>query len=253
MANPQASEKAERGRATRTLKALRESYSITKAIGSRSSKRLWPLHGWLKIELEKLLTDPRWKITAKISEKTKEIKVEGRYYGKKVDVGIDFEGETIGVVSIKYIMSSYGKNAINYFEQQLGETANLRKQNIVYGNIFIVTNPIPVLESGGVFKNWETLREQGLRRYVHLRSDSEPHAPDELAVIVTQINHSVKPKPGEEYQLGAVTRLVDLQTHWQAVTGSPADSGTRKSLEQLTINSFINGLVPRLCTRAITP
>lgn len=253
MANPQTSEEAKRGRETRTLEALQKSYSITKELGSRSPKRLLPLHGWLKFELERLLTDSRWEITAKTSKNRSELKVGGRYYGKNVDVGIRFGEEIIGVVSMKYIISSYGKNAINYFEQQLGETANLRKQNIVYGNVFIVTNPIPVLESGGVLKKWENLREQDLRRYVHLRSDSEPHAPNELAVIVTEIDHSVKPQPGEEYQLGAVTRLVDLQTHWQAMTGSPADERIRKALEQLTIDSFINGLVHRLCTRAITP
>lgn len=247
----EAFEEAERGRGTRTLKALQKSYSTTKRLGSRSPERLWPLHGWLKFELERLLTDSRWKITAKINESTKELKAEGRYYGKKVDVRIDFEGEPIGVVSMKYIISSYGKNAINYFEQQVGETANLRKQNIVYGNVFIVTNPIPVLKTGGIFSKCEFLREQDLYRYMQLRGDNEPHAPNELAIIVTEIDHGT-PQPGTEYQMGAVTKLVDLQTHWQKVTGSPADSRTGKALEQLTINSFINGLIPRLCTRAIT-
>ena len=75
----------------------------------------------------------------------KEQKVHGKYYEKNVDVAISREDIILGVVSVKFVMSNYNQNKHNYFEQQLGETANLRSNNIVYGHIMLRTQPTPYL------------------------------------------------------------------------------------------------------------
>ena len=94
------------------------------------------------------------------------------------------DGEDLAVVSVEFVMSNYRQNAINYFEGQLGETANLRRQNLVYGNLFFVTNPIPYNRRDLARARVERILDRDIHRYNRLRLDHRhAHAPDEMAVV----------------------------------------------------------------------
>ncbi len=93
----------------------------------------------------------------------------------------------MAVISVKFPISSYGKNAINYIEQQIGETSNLRRSNIVYGNLFFLTDPIPYTVKGKTL--YERFGESEILRYDRLRSDHEhAHSPDEMAIGIVALN-----------------------------------------------------------------
>lgn len=151
-------------------------------------------------ELRRSLRDPgKYTITGQTAEARSEKRVEGRYYGKRVDVSVESGDRILAVVSVKFILSSYRKNAIHYLEQQIGETANLRRQNIVYGNLFFLTNPIP---SG---TKEERLTPKDIARYLKLRQDHEHlhspiNSPDEMAIGLVEwtpsnVRCSVGPDP----------------------------------------------------------
>ena len=134
----------------RFLKAMQESYQKVLDHGTRSNEKTKVLHGWVQDELKRELGD-QYTFTGQTPESAREAKVGGMYYDKDVDVLVSRDEQELGVVSIKFVISNYWQNSINYFEQQIGETANLRRRNIVYGNLFCVTNPIPYnRRSGGV-------------------------------------------------------------------------------------------------------
>ncbi len=163
---------------------MRRSYAAFLSAGPRSTEKLAPLHGWVQDELARSLRDPgKYTITGQTAETRSERKVEGRYYEKRVDVSVESEDRILAVVSVKFILSSYRKNAINYIEQQIGETANLRRQNIVYGNLFFLTNPIPTGSKE------ERLTPKDIRRYRRLRQDHEHlHSPDEMAIGLVEVD-----------------------------------------------------------------
>lgn len=144
-------------------------------------------------ELRRSLRDPgKYTITGQTAETRSERKVAGRYYEKRVDLSVESAERILAVVSVKFILSSYRKNAINYLEQQIGETANLRRQNIVYGNLFFLTNPIP---SG---TKEERLTPKDIARYLRLRQDHEHlhspiDSPDEMAIGIVEWTPSSTP------------------------------------------------------------
>ena len=160
------------------------------------------------------------------------------YYDKNVDVLITRGGQELGVISIKFVISNYWQNSINYFEQQIGETANLRRRNIVYGNLFCVTNPIPYKNRAGVVTRLETIREDDIQRYARLRADHEHiNAPDEMAI-----------------------GIVDLDTDANAIIGitDPAtmdisDSSRAALVNEFSIDAFFTRMVRRIELRHLSP
>lgn len=105
--------------------------------------------------------------------------VVGRYYEKRVDVRVSREKLVLGVVSIKLVMSNYKQNKNNYFEQQLGETANLRAENIVFGHIMLLPEPIPYKNRNGEISRREHVSNEDIWRYTKLVQDhGKDHVPD---------------------------------------------------------------------------
>lgn len=167
---------------------MRQSYQKVLDHGVRSKEKTKVLHGWVQDEMRRELGD-EYAFTGQTPDTTREAKVSGMYYDKDVDVLIARDGQELGVISIKFVISNYWQNSVNYIEQQIGETANLRRRNIVYGNLFCVTNPIPYKNRRGEITRLERLRDHDVRRYAKLRSDYEhAHAPDEMAIGIVDID-----------------------------------------------------------------
>ena len=185
----------------RFLDAMQRSYQKVLERGPRSNEKTKILHGWVQDELRREL-DAEYAFTGQTPTSGTEATVSGMYYDKRVDILITRDGQELGVVSIKFVISSYRKNAINYFEQQIGEIANLRRKNIVYGNLFCVTNPMPRLSNGKI-TGFERLAERDIQHYIRLRDDYEHvHSPDEMAIGIVDL----------DTEQNAITAITDLST-----------------------------------------
>ena len=172
----------------RFLAAMQQSYGMVLRYGVRSNEKTKVLHGWVQDELRRELGEG-YEFTGQTPASASEAKVAGMYYDKDVDVLVARDGQELAVISIKFVISNYWQNSVNYFEQQLGETANLRRKNIVYGNLFCVTNPIPYKNRSGEITRRERLREHDIQRYARLRADHEHlHAPQELAIGIVELD-----------------------------------------------------------------
>ena len=78
------------------------------------------LHGWVQDDLKRELGhDYVFTGQTPDSVKKSEANVAGMYYGKHVDVLVARDGQELGVVSIKFVISKYWQNSINYLELQV--------------------------------------------------------------------------------------------------------------------------------------
>lgn len=120
--------------------AIREAYSRTRSHknANRSTKRIKALHGWIVKEIKGKLGEGYDVIGLSDGHDSSEEKVEGRYYPKKVDVCVKQKEEVKGIISVKFVNSNYKQNANNYFENLMGETANLYMKKMM---IMIDHNP----------------------------------------------------------------------------------------------------------------
>jgi len=177
----------------RLLLAVQKSYQAYVDHGPRSNEKIKILHGWIITELTDVL-GPEYLIQGLSQNGGKEQKVCGKYYEKSVDVAISFENVILGVVSVKFVMTNYNQNKYNYFEQQLGETANLRSNNIVFGHIMLRTQPTPYLgkdpNSGKqIVKKEEQVTDSTIELYSALAQDhGAPHVPDVQCLAIFQLN-----------------------------------------------------------------
>jgi len=163
---------------SRLLSAVQEAYRRYISNGARSTSKIKALHGWVISELQQVLGD-EYDIRGLSDSGGKEAKIEGKYYTNKVDVSISRNDIQQGVVSVKFVMTNYRQNKNNYFEQQLGKTANLRRNDIVFGHIMLLTNPTPYLKKGGEVKKYEYISDKDIQLYESLSSDhGQPHVPD---------------------------------------------------------------------------
>ena len=221
----------------RFLAAMQESYRMVLRHGVRSNEKTKVLHGWVQDELRLELGDD-YDFVGQSPENVREAAVSGMYYDKNVDVLVSRDGQGLGIISIKFVISNYWQNSINYFEQQVGETANLRRRNIVYGNLFCVTNPIPYKSrSGGIVRS-ERIRDHDIQRYSRLRADYEHiHAPDEMAIGIVDLDDDAD----------NVIRLTD-----PATLAISADSRAALS-NQLSVELFFRRMALRIELRHISP
>ena len=216
---------------------MRQSYQKVLDHGTRSKEKTKVLHGWVQDEMRRELGD-EYSFTGQTPNTTKEAKVCGMYYDKDVDVLIARDGQELGVISIKFVISNYWQNSVNYIEQQIGETANLRRRNIVYGNLFCVTNPIPYKNRRGEITRLERLRDHDVRRYANLRSDYEhAHAPDEMAIGIVEI----------DVDLDEIVGVTDPST-----LDLSADSIAAMQ-DALSVSLFFNRMAQRIQVRHISP
>ena len=157
---------------------------MVKLHGTRSNRKTRVLHGWVQDEMRQELREDAYTFTGQSPTSAHEANVGGMYYGKDVDVLVARDEQELGVISIKFVISNYWQNSINYLEQQIGETANLRRRNIVYGNLFCVTNPIPYKNRSGEITRREAIRDHDIQRYARLRADHEHiHAPERWLLV----------------------------------------------------------------------
>ena len=127
-------------------------------------------------------------------EEGKEAEIEGRYVSKAVDITIRHNGNDVAGVAVKFIMQNYSQNSVNYFENMLGETANIRSVGIPYFHIIIMFDNIPhykkTEEHGMIIDHWEHFSTSNAKKYEKLSQDNPAlyiHTPDKTLIFLVHI------------------------------------------------------------------
>lgn len=177
-------------------------YKFIDVGNSRCTAKLDPLHGGVAKDLSVLFGE-NYSVHAKGWGDNKEVKVQGRYYPKNVDVTIkDASGKVVAGVAVKFVMQTYSKNSINYFENMLGETGNLRKNGVPYFQMFIILDEIPCYKNDGTIKHWEVFSEHNNEKYVALSYDdpeTNKDVPNKTLLYVVHANTPEGVKMRNEY------------------------------------------------------
>ena len=167
--------------------------------GSRSNEKLKILHGAIAKDLKKRLGNEYWVQSLGVGD-GKEMKIDGRYIDKAVDITILKKDKPIAGIGVKFVMQNYSQNSNNYFENMLGETANIRCANIPYFQIFIIPDKLPYYKNDGTFQKWEEFSSHNSAKYLTLSKDdiqTSIHTPTKTLLFVIhlpEIEKDVKDK-----------------------------------------------------------
>ncbi len=187
---------------TTFLKAISNSFlEFLKSKTSRSTKKLKPLHGAIAQDLQEKLGS-EYKIFAQGWQEDKEETLQGRYFEKKVDITISKKEKPVAGLALKFIMQNYSQNSNNYFENMLGETANIRCAKFPYFQIFIIFDKLPYYKNGGNIEKWETFSAHNLEKYLALSKDNVDcffHTPNKTLIYIVRVPENNDLKTKEEY------------------------------------------------------
>src|SRR3989344_6434016 len=182
------------------IKAINASFAAyNKKGGVRSNKKLIPIHRFLsEIILKKLKKG--YSIKSLGIGDGKEATIDGKYYPKDLDVAIFKDDKIIATVSFKFVTSNYQQNANNYFENLMGETANIRRQNIGFAHFLVLRGHTPHYSKNkgnlrGKEKKVEVMSEKYLQKYINLFNDMDfPHKPDLIGICILDFDQNKKAK-----------------------------------------------------------
>lgn len=183
------------------LQAVQESFKRFLSSGSRSTDKLKPLHGAIAKDLAERL-GREYRIESQGYGNDKEGSIAGRYMDKKVDITISKGNRPICGVAVKFVMQNYSQNSNNYFENMLGETANIRSAACPYFQIFIIIDRHPYYENGGSIKHWEEFTANHMHKYVVIDKDDASlyyHAPNKILMYVVRLPEVQFVKTRSEY------------------------------------------------------
>ena len=156
---------------------------------SRSTDKLKPLHGAIARDLHRRLGSG-YKIISQGYGADREARIKGRYIEKWVDITVTKDDEAVAGLAVKFVMQNYSQNSNNYFENMLGETANIRANRCPYFQIFIILDRLPYYNNGKSIQKWETFTEHNAQKYVVLSEDNVYvffHTPNKTLIYVVHI------------------------------------------------------------------
>ncbi|MCD6417666.1 hypothetical protein J7M00_02650, partial [bacterium] len=165
---------------TSFLRALTKTFKAYKEYGARSNKKLIPIHSWItKTIREKLSNEFEVSSLGDGGEQ----RIEGLYYPKKLDIAVLRNRKIISTISFKFVTSNYKQNSNNYFENLLGETANIRRVNVGFAHLLVLRAETPYYDRTGIVKKIEKISEDDISKYIRLFTDFEfPHKPEVLSI-----------------------------------------------------------------------
>lgn len=172
------------------LNILKLSFISYLNTGARSNEKLKVLHGFVSNKLKSKLGNS-FQIYSLGIGNGKEKSISGRYMDKNVDITIEKDGKAIAGVAVKFVMSNYSQNSNNYFENMLGETANIRTKNIPYFQIFAIPKTIPYFNKQKLITKWENISEHNLEKYIRLSNDNTDlffHTPNKTLISIIDIH-----------------------------------------------------------------
>lgn len=129
----------------------------------------------------------------------KEEQIEGQYYAKRVDIAVIDGNKPIAAIGLQFVTSNYKQNNGNYFENMLGETANLRRKNCGYAQVIMIRKEIPYQSKSGKTVKTERISEKNLLKYAQLVKDRDyPHRPDLMSIAIVDFPANQLPRLAEE-------------------------------------------------------
>jgi hypothetical protein len=155
---------------------------------SRSNKKLKVLHGQIAKDIKNKLGDS-YSVKSLGLGGGKEGKMVGRYLDKTVDILISKDEKDVAGIGVKFVMNNYSQNSNNYFENMLGETANIRANKKKYFQIFILPEEMPYFDNAGKIKKWEKITDHNIKKYIALSNDNTDtylHTPVKTLLFVVK-------------------------------------------------------------------
>jgi hypothetical protein len=171
------------------LNTITDSFKAFLESGSRSNEKLKILHSSISNDLLQLLGS-EYEIKSLNIGNGKEGSIQGRYINKNVDIVVLQNKKVIAGIGVKFVMQNYSQNSNNYFENMLGETANIRSKNIPYFQIFIVPEKMPYYKSNGQWDKWEEFSLHNSKKYLELSRDNVDnylHTPTKTLLYVVKL------------------------------------------------------------------
>lgn len=153
------------------LQTIKKSFIKFLETHPRSNEKLKILHGAIANDIENKL-GKEYAIKSLGMGKGKEGKLDGRYMEKKIDILISKDEDDIAGIGVKFVMNNYSQNSNNYFENMLGETANIRTNNKEYFQILILSEEMPYYTKKGKITKWEKITDHNIDKYIALSKDN---------------------------------------------------------------------------------
>lgn len=177
------------------LEVIKQSFIKCLETSERSTAKLKILHGAIAKDMYDKLSiySLNYSISSQGFGAGKETKILGRYINKAVDITIidKLINKPVAGIAVKFVMSNYSQNSNNYFENMLGETANIRSARVPYFQIFIIPDILPYYEKDGTLSHWEEVNEHYLSKYLKLSEDNIDnfmHTPNKTLVLIVHID-----------------------------------------------------------------
>ena len=176
---------------TRLLEAISLSFQRYKEHGARSNEKLKPLHLHVANLLKEIWSEPNFEAHY-LGKDSREMTVEGKYYPKDIDICITDAEKPIFCLGIKFVTSNYKQNANNYFENMMGETANIQAlKDLPYAQLIILRQKTPYYEKNEteIPKKIEIINKKDISKYLKLVFDTvQAHRPNFLGILLVNID-----------------------------------------------------------------
>ncbi len=171
------------------LQIVKKSFVKFLETHSRSNKKLIILHSEIANDIKNRLGQ-KYEIKSLGVGVGKEGKMKGRYMEKTVDILISKNKNDIAGIGVKFVMNNYSQNSNNYFENMLGETANIRTNNKEYFQILILPEEMPYYNEKGKITKWEKITNHNIDKYTVLSKDNTGrylHTPIKTLLFIVKL------------------------------------------------------------------
>ncbi len=123
------------------------------------------------------------------------MKVKGKYYDKDIDITVEKNKKPVLCLGIKFVTSNYKQNANNYFENMMGETANIQAtKNLPYFQLIVLRHKTPyylkTTQKNGIKEasKIEIINEHDLQKYINLAYDTpQAHKPYAIGILLIDL------------------------------------------------------------------
>ena len=170
--------------------AVEQSFANYREFGPRSTKKLLPLHAFFADRLRVIWGNP-FKVQF-MGSGSREMTVNGKYYPKDIDITVTHAGTPVFCLGIKFITSNYKQNANNYFENMMGETANIQAVgSLPYAHFIILRQKTPYYAKNDFVtpQKIEVINDKDIQKYVNLMRDArQAHRPDYLGIQLINLD-----------------------------------------------------------------
>ena len=171
------------------LKSISNSFSKYKEFGARSTQKLYPIHKYVT-DILKQIWGKEYEYFS-MGDGSKEAKVDGKYYPKDIDIAVMKDEKAILCLGIKFITSNYKQNANNYFENMMGETANIQANQIPYVHLIVMRYETPYYKKNDADNpsKIEIISKKDIQKYLNLIYDTpQAHRPSDLCIFLVNID-----------------------------------------------------------------